>query len=132
MASHRRLALTRRGLLAGASASCALLRRGGWAAASVAGDPWQQASSSSTISPGSAIRPNADGENCASSTSPALAPARQPSARLLELFESFINISEIRILAVIVLILQIFTDSWILEALRYIIRENVASCFNVD
>jgi hypothetical protein len=46
MASHRRLALTRRGLLAGASASCALLRRGGWAAASVAGDagdPWQQA-----------------------------------------------------------------------------------------
>jgi hypothetical protein len=29
-----------------------------------------------------AIRPNADDENCASSTSPALAPARQPSARL--------------------------------------------------
>jgi hypothetical protein len=43
MASHRRLALTRRGLLAGASASCALLRRGGWAAASDAGDPWQRA-----------------------------------------------------------------------------------------
>ena len=43
MASHRRLALTRRGLLAGASASCALLSRGGWAAASDAGDPWQQA-----------------------------------------------------------------------------------------
>jgi hypothetical protein len=50
----------------------------------------------------------------------------------LELFESFINIPETLILAVIVLILQIFTDSRVLEALRYIIRENLASCFKVD
>jgi polygalacturonase len=49
MASRRRVALTRRGLIAGAAASGALLGRGAWTASYAAGsgsstgDPWQQA-----------------------------------------------------------------------------------------
>ena len=49
MASHRRVALTRRGFLAGAAASCTLLERSvsapSYAAGSdsSAGDPWRQA-----------------------------------------------------------------------------------------